>query len=78
VANSPRPDHAASISHWLSFSKADKRAIPTAASKAAQAVDYLDGLRTAEEAPDADQVEEAAARAAGRSSQISESMDDYS
>lgn len=45
IANTPRPDHAAYISHWLTVLKADKKAIFTAASKATQAVDYLDGLR---------------------------------
>ena len=47
IANTPRPDHAAYISHWLTVLKADKKAIFTAASKAAQAVDYLDGLQPA-------------------------------
>jgi antirestriction protein ArdC len=45
IANTPRPDHAAYIGHWLTILKADKKAIFTAASKAAQAVDYLDGLQ---------------------------------
>jgi antirestriction protein ArdC len=60
IANTPRPDHAAYISHWLTVLKADKKAIFTAASKAAQAVDYLDGLQPADEAHDADELEEAA------------------
>lgn len=60
IANTPRPDHAAYISHWLTVLKADKKAIFTAASKAAQAVDYLDGLQPAEEAQDADELEKAA------------------
>lgn len=60
IANTPRPDHAAYISHWLTVLKADKKAIFTAASKAAQAVDYLDGLQPAEGADDADELEEAA------------------
>ena len=60
IANTPRPDHAAYISHWLTVLKADKKAIFTAASKAAQAVDYLDGLQPAEEAHYADELEEAA------------------
>lgn len=37
----PRPDHAQYLAHWLNVLKADKRAIFTAASKAAQAADYL-------------------------------------
>lgn len=60
IANTPRPDHAAYISHWLTVLKADKKAIFTAASKAAQAVDYLDGLQPADEAHETDELEEAA------------------
>ena len=60
IANTPRPDHAAYISHWLTVLKTDKKAIFTAASKAAQAVDYLDGLQSAEVAPDTDEWEQAA------------------
>lgn len=60
IANTPRPDHAAYISHWLTVLKADKKAIFTAASKAAQAVDYLDALQPADEAHDNDEWEEAA------------------
>ena len=41
LSNEPRPDHAAYISGWLKVLKADPRAIFTAASKAAQAADYL-------------------------------------
>ena len=40
--------------------KANKKAIFTASSKAAQAVDYLDGLQPAETVDDADELEEAA------------------
>jgi antirestriction protein ArdC len=60
IANTPRPDHAAYISHWLTVLKADKKAIFTAASKASQAVDYLDALQPADEAHDNDEWEEAA------------------
>lgn len=60
IANTPRSDHAAYISHWLIVLKADKKAIFTAASKAAQAVDYLDGLQPADEAHDTEELEEAA------------------
>lgn len=41
----PRPDHAAYISRWLEVLKHDKRAIFTAASKASEAVDYLNKLQ---------------------------------
>jgi antirestriction protein ArdC len=60
IANTPRPDHAAYISHWLTVLKADKKAIFTATSKASQAVDYLDALQPADEAHDNDEWEEAA------------------
>jgi antirestriction protein ArdC len=45
ITNAPRPDHAAYISHWLEVLKRDKRAIFTAARKAAQATDYLARLQ---------------------------------
>ena len=45
ITSTPRPDHAAYIDHWLKILKADKKAIFTAASKAAQATDYLHGLQ---------------------------------
>ena len=41
LSNEPRPDHAAYLASWFQVLKADPRAIFTAASKAAQAVDYL-------------------------------------
>lgn len=41
----PRPDHAAYVSNWLTVLKSDKKAIFTAASKAQQAVSYLEGLQ---------------------------------
>lgn len=47
IATQPRLDHAKYIEHWLGILKADKRAIFTAAAKAAQAVDYLSNLQTA-------------------------------
>jgi antirestriction protein ArdC len=37
----PRPDHAQYLAHWLKVLKADKRAVFTAASKAAEAVSFL-------------------------------------
>lgn len=39
----PRPDHAQYLAHWLNVLKADKRAIFTAASKAGEAVTFLQG-----------------------------------
>lgn len=39
----PREDHAACIAHWLDVLRSDNRAIFSAASKAAEAVDYLLG-----------------------------------
>jgi antirestriction protein ArdC len=41
IANEPRPDHAAYLSHWLGILRQDKRALFTAASKAQAAVDWL-------------------------------------
>lgn len=40
-----REDHVQYIQHWLNVLKKDKKAIFTAASKATQAVDYLDSLQ---------------------------------
>ena len=45
ITNTPRPDHAAYIANWLEVLKRDKRAIFTAARKAAQASDYLASLQ---------------------------------
>lgn len=45
VTNTPRPDHAAYIATWLEVLKGDKRALFTAASKAAAAADYLAWLQ---------------------------------
>ena len=41
IAPSPRADHAAYLGHWLDVLRADNRAIVSAASKAAEALDYL-------------------------------------
>jgi antirestriction protein ArdC len=41
----PRPDHAAYVANWLKILKSDKKAIFTAASKAQQAVGYLEALQ---------------------------------
>jgi antirestriction protein ArdC len=45
----PRPDHAAYVASWLKVLKADKKAIFTAASKAQQAVEFLETLQKHEE-----------------------------
>jgi antirestriction protein ArdC len=45
VTNTPRPDHAQYIAHWLAVLKDDNRAIFSAASLATRAVDYLMGLQ---------------------------------
>jgi antirestriction protein ArdC len=45
ITNAPRADHAAYIANWLEVLKRDKRAIFTAARKAASATDYLAGLQ---------------------------------
>lgn len=42
-----RADHAQYIEHWLKIMKADKKAIFTAAAKAAKASDFLKGLQPA-------------------------------
>ena len=46
ITPAPRRDHAQYIAHWLKTMKADKRAIFTAASKASDAVDFLNSLQT--------------------------------
>ena len=46
ISQQPRPDHAQYLDHWLRVLKADKRAIFTAASKASQAAEYLNGLQS--------------------------------
>jgi len=45
ISVTPRHDHAAYIDNMLQVLKADKKAIFAAASKAAQASDYLAGLK---------------------------------
>ncbi len=45
ITNTPRPDHAAYIGNWLEVLKRDKRAIFSAARKAADATDYLASLQ---------------------------------
>ena len=41
IANTPRPDHAAYLSHWLRILKADPKALFLTAAKAQAAVDHL-------------------------------------
>lgn len=52
IAVEPRPDHAAYISSWLKVLRDDPRAILTAAAKAQQAVDYLEGLQNPDTSTD--------------------------
>ncbi|CCQ74248.1 ArdC family protein [Magnetospira sp. QH-2] len=46
ITSEPRPDHAAYIDNWLQVLKSDNRAIFAAASKAAQATDFLSALQS--------------------------------
>ena len=41
ISNTPRPDHAAYLSHWLRILKADPKALFLTAAKAQAAVDFL-------------------------------------
>ena len=50
LAAEPRPDHAQYLGHWLKVLKADKRAIFTAAGKAAQAAAFLTDKATGQAA----------------------------
>lgn len=45
ITNSPRPDHAQYLAHWLGVLTKDARAIFAAASHASRAADYLKGLQ---------------------------------
>lgn len=51
ITHEPRADHAQYLEHWLKVLRGDKKAIFTAASKAAAAVDYLDGRQDPAAAP---------------------------
>jgi antirestriction protein ArdC len=51
IANAPRLDHAAYIASWLEVLQSDKKALFTAASKAAAAADYLDRLQLPTDVP---------------------------
>ena len=53
ITNTPRPDHAQYVAHWLKNLKADNRAIFTAAAHASRAVEYLFSLQPAEALPEA-------------------------
>lgn len=48
ITAAPRPDHAQYLAHWLRVLKADARAIFTAAARASDAVEFLEGLQKAE------------------------------
>jgi antirestriction protein ArdC len=48
ITAEPRADHAQYLTHWLTVLKADKRAIFTAASKAAQASAFLESAAAGE------------------------------
>lgn len=50
ISNTPRPDHAAYLAHWLAVLKADIRAIFTAARMANQALAYLNRLQPSDNA----------------------------
>ena len=50
LTNEPRADHAAYLASWLQVLQVDRRAIFTAASKAAKAAEFLHAFRTAEPA----------------------------
>jgi antirestriction protein ArdC len=47
ISDAPRADHAQYLSQWLTVLKADKRAIFTAASKASEAVAFLEAIQSA-------------------------------
>ena len=50
ITPEPRRDHAQYLAHWLKTMKADKKAIFTSASKASDAVDFLNALQAAKTA----------------------------
>lgn len=47
ITPQPRPDHARYVANWLAACKADSQAIVSAAARASDAVEYLDGLQSA-------------------------------
>ena len=50
ITHEPRLDHAHYLAHWLELLKGNKRAIFTAAARATEACDYLEGLQAAAKA----------------------------
>jgi antirestriction protein ArdC len=52
ITNTPRPDHAQYLAHWLAVLKQDSRAIFTAAAAASRACAYLMGLQPGGSAED--------------------------
>lgn len=53
IAAEPRADHAAYLASWIKMLRADPKAFPMAASKAAQAVDFLLAFRSQDETREA-------------------------
>ena len=49
LANEPRPDHAAYVASWIKVLKNDRRAIFTAASRAQEAVDWMQKRQVTED-----------------------------
>ena len=49
LASEPRPDHAAYVASWIKVLKNDKRAIFTAASRAQEAVDWMQRCQVTED-----------------------------
>ena len=49
IANEPRPDHAAYVASWIKVLKNDNRAIFTAASRAQEAVDWMQRRQVTED-----------------------------
>jgi antirestriction protein ArdC len=60
ISSEPRADHAQYIASWAKVLRGDKKAIFTAASKAAAAVDYLSGLQPHDAEEQGEGMEEAA------------------
>ena len=53
ITNTPRPDHAQYVGHWLKILKSNNRAVFTAAAHASRIVEYLFSLQPAEAPPEA-------------------------
>jgi antirestriction protein ArdC len=56
LSNEPRADHAAYIANWLELLRRDKRAIFAAASKAQQAVDWMQSRQNGSAEPSAEAI----------------------